>query len=140
MSEQDNVLVVQKAFGAFLSNDIPTLLDLLSPDVDWHAIVGAGPDVPTGGARKGRSEVGRFFGQVAAHIQFQRFEPREFLALGDKVVVLGFYAGTAVTTGRRFESEWAMVFTLSGGRVTRFREYADVALLNAAFASQVARV
>ena len=38
--------------------------------------------------------------------------PREFIAQGDKVVVLGHGAWTTRDTGRDFESDWVHVFTV----------------------------
>ena len=70
-----------------------------------------------------------------ASIQFQSFEPREFIAQGDKVAVLGHYVGRAKPTGRSFETDWVMIFTLRNGLVTRFIEFADSAGINEAFAA-----
>ena len=60
-------------------------------------------------------------------LTLEAFEPRQFIAQEDTVVVLGSYRGTARETGRRFATEWAQVFTLREGKVTKFREYADTA-------------
>ena len=70
-------------------------------------------------------------GQGAA--QFDRFEPREFIAQGDRVVVLGYYSGKGRTTGRSFGTNWAMVFTVKEGKVTGFHEYFDTENLGGAF-------
>ena len=54
-------------------------------------------------------------------------------AARDKVVALGFYSGSSISTGRAFASEWVMVFTVKNGKVTEFKEFTDSAQLNAAF-------
>lgn len=133
VSARENTAIVQRAYEAFGSGDIKTLVGLLSRDVDWEGVVGAGPAVPTRGPRRGQDAVTAFFGQVAEHIDFKRFEPREFIANNDKVVVLGYYEGVSKKTGRSFATDWVMVFTLDGGKVVKFREYTDTAVLNAAF-------
>ena len=66
-------------------------------------------------------------------VEFKRFEPREFIAERDKVVVLGSYEGVAKKTGRAFKSDWVMVYTIADGKVAHFREYADVVAITAAF-------
>jgi len=49
-----------------------------------------------------------------------QFEPKEFIATGDKVVALGHYrAPTPIK--KSFDSDFAMVFTLRNGKVTRFQ-------------------
>jgi hypothetical protein len=83
--------------------------------------------------RRGRGAVGEFFSQLAASVQFQSFEPREFVAQGDLVVSLGHYKGTAIPTGEMFASDWAMVFRIRDGRVVQFREFADSAAIMRAF-------
>ena len=63
---------------------------------------------------------------------FSRFEPREFIATGDKVVALGHYVGKT-SIGKSFDLDWAMVFTLRNGKVVRFQEFTDSAAVNASF-------
>jgi hypothetical protein len=81
--------------------------------------------VPTRGRRRGPQEVAKFFEQVGATVDFQKFEPREFIAEGDVVVALGHYQATIKTTRRSFASDWVMVFHMRGGKIARFREFTD---------------
>ncbi len=134
MSAQDNTRIVQEAYAAFGRGDVQAVIDRLSDDVDWHAIIGASDTVPTSGRRVGKPAVAKFFSDLGGGVDFQQFEPREFIAEGDKVVTLGHYAGTSKTTQRPFSSDWVMVFTVRNGKVVQFREFADVAAINAAFA------
>jgi ketosteroid isomerase-like protein len=133
MTTTANTKVVQEAYAAFGRGDVPALLDMMSDDIDWQAIVGASSKVPSSGRRVGHQEVTKFFSDLAGAVDFERFEPTEFIAERDKVVVLGHYSGTAKGTGRRFASEWVMIFTVRNGKVVHFREFADVAAINAAY-------
>ena len=63
----------------------------------------------------------------------RQFEPKEFVAQGDKVVALGHYAWHVRSTGREWESDFAHVFTVEDGKVRRFQEYTDSAALAEAF-------
>ena len=105
----------------------------MADNVDWHAVIGVGPNVPTGGRRTGRAQVQEFFRQLGESVTFTRFEPREFVAERDKVVALGHYEGVAKKTGRTFKSDWVMVFTIADGKVVQLREYADVVAITAAY-------
>jgi uncharacterized protein len=138
MSAQENTHIVQEAYAAFGRGDVPGILERVADDVEWESVIGSASYVPMAGVWRGRSEVGRFFKTVAANMKFETFEPREFVAQENKVVVLGHYEGTSVPTGRRFASDWVMVFTLRDGRITGFREFADSAAVNAAFAGTAA--
>jgi ketosteroid isomerase-like protein len=61
------------------------------------------------------------------------FEPREFVAQGNKVVSLGHYEWTVKSTGRKFTSDFAHIFTVEGGKVIAFREHFDSAAAAAAY-------
>jgi ketosteroid isomerase-like protein len=133
MQEAQNTKVVQDAYAAFGRGDTPSLLDNIADDVVWHAVYGAGPQVPTSGERRGKPAVAEFFSQVAEHVHFSQFEPREFVATGDKVVALGRYTATT-SIKKGFDSDFAMVFTLRNGKIARFQEFCDSAAINAAYA------
>jgi ketosteroid isomerase-like protein len=133
MSTEANTQIVRQAYEAFGSGNIPALLNLVDEQVDWMAIVGAGSKVPTAGARRGRAQVQEFFQTLSKTVDFKRFEPREYVAERDKVVALGFYEGTAKSTGRSWSSDWVMIFTVRDGKIVHFREFTDVMALTAAF-------
>jgi len=131
MSEQDNLRLVQEGYGDFSRGDIQTLLGKFADDIEW-VIPGSNP---LSGTYKGRNRVGDFFKRLSDLTEISAFEPREFIAQGDKVVVLGRETGQVKSTGRTFQSDWAMAFTLRDGKVVRFQEYADTANLEAAFST-----
>ena len=120
------IALVQSLYAAFGRGDIATLLSNLHADIDWESYGPAG-SYPTLGQRAGKSEVERFFAESAATQDFSDFSPREFYEAGDKVFVLGSYAGKIKKTGHAFACEWAHVFTVRDGKVSRFREYTDTA-------------
>ena len=53
------------------------------------------------------------------------FEPQEFIAQADKVVVLGRFTMRVKATGRASRSAWVHVWTIEGGKVAYVREYVD---------------
>jgi ketosteroid isomerase-like protein len=60
-------------------------------------------------------------------------EPREFVAQGDRVFVVGFARGRIKASNRTFEDDWIFAITLRDGRLTNIREYVDTqALVRAA--------
>ena len=133
MLEQQNTKTIQDAYAAFGRGDIAALLAMLDDEVVWSALHGSSSKVPTAGDWRGKAGAQEFFQRLGGAATFQAFEPREFIAQGDTVVVLGHYEATVNTNGRKFASDWAMVFTLRNGKVVRFREYADSAAVNAAY-------
>jgi uncharacterized protein len=128
---ETNTRLVREAYAAFDRRDIPTLLDMMAEDIDW-SIPGT-KEIPHAGVRKGRDQVREFFTIVDQSMELEPFELREFVAQGDKVVVLGHYVGRARATGKGFESDWAMVFTVQNGKIVRFQEYTDTLAQASAF-------
>lgn len=123
MNEQQNVQVVQEMFAALGRRDIAGVLDRLGDDIEWRI---AGPsELPYAGIHRGRDEVARFFQTFGQAAEFEVFEPREYFSKGDKVVVLGYERQRIRATGRVVETEWAMVFEVRGGRITKFHNYVD---------------
>lgn len=132
MSER-NLQIVQEAYAAFGRRDIGGVLASLSDDIVWESMTGAGPHVPHAGRRTGKRAVSEFFETLLTTLDYQRFEVREFIAQGDRVVVLGSYAATPRSTGNYVEADWVMVFRLRDGLVTDFREFTDTAGVSAAY-------
>ena len=126
MSEQENTALVQQAYNCFKIGNIPALLELLSEDVTWQLPDMAG--IPFAGKRTGRDGVGEFFASLAANQDAIRFEPREFVAQGNKVVSLGEYEWRVKATDRQVASEFAHVFTIRNGKIVDFQEYMDTAV------------
>ena len=56
-------------------------------------------------------------------------EPREFVAQGDRVLVLGFARGKIIATNKTFEDDWIFAITVRDGRLTNIREYVDTQAL-----------
>jgi ketosteroid isomerase-like protein len=123
MSEQQNLDIVRRGYEAFGRGDIDALLALFDQQIEWRT---PGPaEVPTAGTRRGLQQVGQFFAAVVQTFDIQRFEPRTFIADGDRVVVLGSETARVRATGTPLELSWAHAFTLRDGKVTDFEEYFD---------------
>jgi ketosteroid isomerase-like protein len=131
MSAEENKRTVQSIFEAFGRGDIPGVLEHVSEDATWKA---PGPEVVTYfGDRRGHAGATEFFVQLGTTVAFEYFEPAAFVAEGDRVVVLGRERGLVRKTGKTFDNEWALVFTLDGGKVSGFQCYENTAAIAEAF-------
>ena len=121
----DPTAVVQQAYEAFGRQDVPAILKLVAEEVDWEFV---GPaSLAYAGRRRNHKEVAAFFADIPRADDIHTFEPREFIAAGEHVTVLGSESATAVETGTKFQSEWVHVFTVKKGKVTRWRGFANTA-------------
>src|SRR5260370_42165088 len=108
MSEQENTAIVQQGYNNFKTGNIEALLDQLSADVTWQLPEIKG--VPLAGRRTGRDGVADFFATVARDQEVIEFEPREFVAQGDKVVSLGHYKWRGQEKGRPLQKQFCHTF------------------------------
>jgi uncharacterized protein len=131
MSDKTNADVIQQAYAAFSQGDMPEFTSLLTDDVEWTM---QGPSVvPYTGTRHGHEGVAEFFSLVEEALEMEQFEPREFVAQGDTVVVLGYERSLVKLTGRTFEQEWVHVYTLREGKIAKGHIIDDTAAQVVAF-------
>lgn len=131
MSEQDNIDLVKTAYEKFGAEDIPGLLSLFADDIEWTT-----PNVENaffGGTINGTTAVTDFFGKLAETENFSNFEPKEFIASGDRVVSLGTSTSTVTDTGREYTTDWVHIFTVRNSKIESFLEFFDTAEVNRAF-------
>ena len=131
MGERENTQLVHQAYQHFKNADIQSVLGLLSEDVEWTLFEIEG--VPFSGTRRGSERVGEFFSEVFDTEEVLHFEPREFVAQGDKVVALGHYAWRVKSTGREYETDFVHVFSVRDGKVARYQEFMDTAVVGGAY-------
>ncbi len=131
MSEQDNTRLVQEVYDNFNAGNLEALLGALADDIEW--VLPDIPKVPFSGARRGRDSVAAFFSAVAEHQEPKSFDVQGIIAQGDRAVAFGHYAWHVKSTGRDFEGDFAHIFTVEAGRITRFHEYTDTAAATAAY-------
>lgn len=131
MSESENTGVVRRAYEIFKSGDIQALLELFSDDIEWQ--LPEIENVPFSGKRRGREQVVQFFATLADAQEVKQFEPREFIAQGEKVVALGQYGWRVKATGREYGGDWVHVWTVRDGKLAGFHEYTDTAAAASAY-------
>jgi uncharacterized protein len=125
-----NTDIVRKAYECFGKGDIDGLLALYSEDIKWTT-----PKIDNAvysGSRKGKEALAEFFDKLGDSEDFSNFEPKEFIAEGDKVVVIGEFAATVKATGNTYSAEWVHVSTVKDGKIAEFQEYFDTAEANKA--------
>jgi uncharacterized protein len=122
-SRESNQELVQKLYAAFGRGDLAYILDACSTNIEWECV---GPTaVPYGGRYAGKQGVEQFFARLGQACDLKKFEPRDFVAQGNNVVILGYEEGIARTTGRSYQTSWVHVFTIQDGKVMSFREFLD---------------
>ena len=125
MSIQDNVRTVKDFFAAIGRGDREALLALVAEDIEW---IIPGKDWPLAGTRHGHAGLADLLETASKSIETST-EPREFVAQGDRVLVVGFATGKIKATNKTFEDDWVFAITVRNGKVTNIREYIDTQAL-----------
>jgi|tagenome__1003787_1003787.scaffolds.fasta_scaffold20598541_2 ketosteroid isomerase-like protein len=121
--------VIQRMYDAYRRGDIEQILGNLTDDFMWNV---PGP-APFAGIRSGRDGMREFFDLMGKTVEVDQFDVNEILSDGDKVVVLGKERSKIRATGSTYESDFAHVWTLRGGRVSHGQVFADTAAAGAAW-------
>ena len=134
MNEQANLQTVHRFYQTASDGDLPAMLKLIADDVDWKD---AGADrLPWTTPVHGRKEFEQYGKAIFEALEFQAFQPDEFIVGRDAVVVLGHERCLVRATGRVVEANWAQIFTLREGLICKFREYSDTAAWEAGVAKR----
>jgi ketosteroid isomerase-like protein len=125
MSTKENVQVVKEFFAAIGRGDKERLLALVAEDIEW---IIPGEDWPLAGTRHGRAGLADLLETASRSIETST-EPREFVAQGDRVLVLGFARGKIKATNKTFEDHFVFAITVRDGKLQNIREYIDTQAL-----------
>jgi ketosteroid isomerase-like protein len=132
MSTERNVQIVKDFFAAMGRGDREGLLALAAEDIEW---IIPGEDWPLAGTRHGHDGLADLLETASKSVETST-EPQEFVAQGDRVLVVGFAKGRIKATNKTFEDDWIFAITVRNGKLTNIREYIDTqALARAACAS-----
>ena len=117
MSIQKNVQIVKDFFAAMGSGDKQGLLALTAEDIEW---IIPGEDWALAGTHRGHA---------SEMLEISYPEPPEFVAQGDRVLVVGFAKGRIKATNGTWEDHWVFAITVRNGKLTNIREYVDTQAL-----------
>lgn len=122
MTDSPNLQTVRALYGAFARRDQDAIRAIFATDIEWNQMDG----FPRGGRHVGADEIFRnvFQGFREEWVDWQAVVT-DYADAGERIIAFGHYAGTFQQTGRPVRAEFAHVYTLREGRITRFVQYTD---------------
>ena len=126
MSIEKNVQVVKDFFAAISSGDKQRVLALVAEDIEW---IVPGEDWPLAGTHRGHAGIADVLQKASEEVETTYPAPPEFVAQGDRVLVIGVATGKIKATNRAFKDEWVFDITVRDGKLTRIQEYIDTQAL-----------
>src|SRR5471030_1493160 len=130
MSIEANVQIVKDFFAAIGRGDKQGLRALSAEDIEW---IIPGKDWPLAGTHRGHAGLTDLLQKASEMVETSYPEPPEFVAQGDRVLVIGFARGRIKATKRAFEDHWVFAITVRNGKVKNIREYVDTQALARAY-------
>jgi ketosteroid isomerase-like protein len=112
---------VRWAVERVLAGELEPMLDLLADDVVFH-VEGAG-DSPLGLEESGRQAVADYFTALGQLVTFWQMD---YTARGDQLIAWGRESFTIENCELEGGCEFALLFDLSGGRISRFLVVEDL--------------
>jgi hypothetical protein len=126
MSTKENVQIVKDFFAAMGAYNKQDLLALVAADFEW---IIPGEDWPLAGTHRGHAGLADVLQKASAMVETSFPEPPEFVAQGDRVLVVGVATGKIKATNKPFKDNWVFDITVRNGKVTKIREYIDTQAL-----------
>jgi ketosteroid isomerase-like protein len=126
MSTKENVQIVKDFFAAIGAYNKRDLLALVAADIVW---IIPGEGWPLAGTHRGHAELAAVLQKASEEIETTYPTPPEFVAQGDRVVVVGVATGKIKATNKPFKDNWVFDITVRDGKVAKIREYIDTQAL-----------
>jgi len=126
MSIQENVQTVKDFFAAMGGGDRQSLLALTSDDIEW---IIPGEGWPLAGTHRGHAGLADLLQTASEEMETSVMEFHEYVAQGDRVLVVGFAEGKVNATKKAWKDDWVFAITLRNGKLTNIREYVDTQAL-----------
>ena len=126
MSTEENVQIVKDFFAAMGSYNEHDLLALAAEDIEW---IIPGEGWPLAGTHRGHAELVDVIQKASDEVEMTYPKPPEFVAQGDRVLVVGVATGKIKATNKAFKDEWVFDITVRDGKLTRIQEYIDTQAL-----------
>ena len=126
MSTEKNLQTVKDFFAAIGRGDREALLALVAEDIEW---IIPGEGWPLAGTYRGHAELAAVVQKASDEVETKYPKPPEFVAHGDRVLVVGVATGKIKSTNKPFKDDWVFDITVRDGKLTKIREYIDTQAL-----------
>jgi len=117
MGSQEDVALIRRGYEAFNAGDMDTLRELFTEDAVWRV----GGNGALSGVKQGRDAILAYLGELGSRSNGTVKVDLEDVAAGDRYV-FGVQSNHAERDGRSLDQRSALVFTLSGEKVTEVLE------------------
>lgn len=124
-----NVELLKDLYAKFAVGDVPAVLAVFDPAIEWSACKGL-PYVEGDGVYIGPGAVvANVFMKIGENFDGFNIEIKDIFGDGDKVAMAGYYIGTNKVTGNPFKANATHIWKIKDGIITHFFQAVDTALM-----------
>ena len=142
-THKTNNEIVADFFAAFGRRDLDTVESFFTDDIIYTVVGDPDGDPPLDSESKqaipwigryhGKTGVREFIAHLQLNIEVIGFGPQEVIGDGDVIAVFGSFSYRAVSTGRRFDSDYVIRIRLKDGKFSEYSFYENTYAVAAAF-------
>ncbi len=124
-----NLELAQQAYANFAAGNIPAVLESYDDNISWRECAGM-PMGNGGNPIHGKDAVlQQIFMPIPQHFENFGIKVDELIDFGNHVLMVGHYHGKSLATGKAINAATMHFITIHNGKVTRFVQVADTAML-----------
>jgi len=128
--EEQNVALLRRLYESWHASkggSVQDFLDAMDDEVDWRSLAGGVEGLEFARASTTRADVARYFEGLGRDWEMIHYIVDDFIAQGERVVVLSRCSFRHRVTGKVVETDKADVVRIRDGRIVGFYEYFDTA-------------
>lgn len=143
MSQKTGTEIVAEFFAAFGRRDLDAVQAFFTDDAVYTVIGDPAGDppldpeskhaIPWIGRYRGPAGAREFIDHLQRNIEVVGFGPQEVIDGGNKIAVFGSFSYRAVSTGRQFDSDYAIRIKLRDGKFSEYVFFENTYAVAAAF-------
>jgi len=99
---------------------------LSAENIEWNI---PGENWPLAGTYRGHAGLADVLQKASTEMEISSTQSPEYVAQGDRVLVVGVATGKVKATNRTFEDYFVFAITVRNGKLTNIREYVDTQAL-----------
>jgi uncharacterized protein len=120
MTEQDNMAIVRRIVEDYKGQSIKQApLQYLAENIEW--LVSGSIDDPFTGRYSGLQQVEHLFATFCEMVTVEKYNPKEYIAQGDKVVVSGNEAICFKVSNRTVKCTFVYIMTIRDGKIVKWQ-------------------
>ena len=125
MSQVNNIIMAQQLLSGIGEGKAPDALAAMFAEDLRFEIQGDDGVLPWIGRKKGRQAAADFFREIRLLTEPVKFEVEDILGSLNRAVVVGELATRIKSSGKENHTQFAIILTISGDKITRFQMLED---------------